>query len=145
MSTGRKKKLTGASVAAVLAAAAVISVIHARAGAADVQPQLVTQTEDGYKAEMELGSSPVKILHHNAFTVTLTDENGMPVKNSKLKVVLSMPSMICGDASFEMREVAPGVYKGDAVPLMAGVWEAVVSAETESGTITFTRKLKAER
>ncbi|MBW7473194.1 FixH family protein [Paenibacillus oenotherae] len=140
-----RKKLTTASTTAVLAAAAVIAVIRAQAGAAEATPPVVTQTVEGMNAQIKLGTYPAKILQNNAFTVTLTDQDGLPVVDSKLDVVLSMPSMLCGDAAFDLKEVSPGVYEGEMIPIMTGIWEATVTAELDGSSTTFTRKVKAER
>jgi nitrogen fixation protein FixH len=141
---GHKKKLTGIGATALLAAVAVLGVIHAQTGAAEGVMPVVSQTVDGLKAEMKVSAYPAKILHHNEFTVTLTDREGAPVQGFKLSANLTMPSMVCGRASFDLKEISPGVYKGDAVPLMAGMWEAAVTADTGSGNLIFSRKLLAE-
>lgn len=140
-----RKRLTTASTTALLAAAAVIAVIRAQAGAAEAIPAVVTQTVEGMNAQIKLGTYPAKILQNNAFTVTLTDHAGLPVRDSKLDVVLTMPGMICGDAAFDLKEVAPGVYEGEVIPLMAGMWEATVTAGSTDGSTTFSRKVKADR
>lgn len=140
-----RKRLTTASTTALLAAAAVIAVIRAQAGAAEAIPATVTQTAADLNAQIKLGTYPAKILQNNAFTVILTDDEGSPVRGSRLDVVLSMPGMICGDAAFELKEVSPGVYEGEVVPLMAGIWEAAITADLPDGSVTFSRKMRAER
>ncbi|UVI32595.1 FixH family protein [Paenibacillus spongiae] len=137
-------KKIGLWIAALIAVIAIAAAIRTQAGwAAEAPPATILQTVDGLKAEMTLGTYPVKRLQSNDFTVKLSKPDGMPASSYKLHVRLSMSNMVCGVVSFELKEIAPGVYNGDAVPLMAGIWDAAVEADNGERTVMFNRKLKA--
>lgn len=86
---------------------------------------------------------PAKVLHENRFSVEITDAQGLPVQDAKVTVKLDMISMVCGDYVFEMTEEAAGKYAGDGVPLMAGMWKATLTLDTNEQTYEISRLLKA--
>ncbi|MCQ6557816.1 FixH family protein [Paenibacillus mendelii] len=142
MNSPYKKAAAGISV--LLAVIVLIAAIQTHAGADESPPAVVSQTVNGLNAEMQFGTYPVKRLQNNDFTVILTDSEGKPASRYNLRVRLSMSNMMCGDVSFMLKETAPGVYTGEAVPLMAGLWDADVEAHDGDRVVNFSRTLEAE-
>lgn len=86
---------------------------------------------------------PAKALENNTFTLELTDSAGAPLQRASLAIKLDMIGMVCGDVVFKMKEASPGLYTGEGVPLMAGMWKATLTIESGDKTYTLERRLQA--
>lgn len=86
---------------------------------------------------------PAKVLQNNTFTLELTDSDEAPLQGASLAVKLDMIGMVCGDVVFKMKEVSPGIYTGEGIPLMAGMWKAMLTIESGDKTYTIERRLQA--
>lgn len=104
-------------------------------------------TEHAYgdgKLQWSIADYPATVLSGNTFTLTLSDEDGKPFEGVEMIVKLEMLGMICGDYHFEMSETAPGVYTGEGVPLMPGLWKATVTIQGNDNNIaSISRTFKA--
>jgi uncharacterized GH25 family protein len=87
--------------------------------------------EAGYTFEVTMEQTPAKILKPNALQVSIRDADGLPVKNAEIDFELIMPHMFCGKFEGKASLAAPGKYIGDAIPLMAGSWNANVSIKLD--------------
>jgi hypothetical protein len=56
-----------------------------------------------------------------------------------------MIGMVCGDVDFNMKEASPGLYTGEGIPLMAGMWKATLTIDSGDKTYTIERRLQAVR
>ncbi|CAM4271308.1 hypothetical protein FHS16_002048 [Paenibacillus endophyticus] len=106
-------------------------------------PQTTEHAFDSGTIRWTIEDYPAKVLHDNQFTVEIKDTQGFPVHDANIKVKLDMLSMVCGDYVFEMTEVATGKYGGDGIPLMAGIWKATLTLESNEQTYEISRLLKA--
>lgn len=86
---------------------------------------------------------PAKVLENNTFTLELTDSAGAPLQGASLTIKLDMIGMVCGDVVFKMKESSPGLYTGEGIPLMAGMWRATLTVENGDKTYTVERRLQA--
>ncbi|MFD0587135.1 hypothetical protein ACFQZE_03880 [Paenibacillus sp. GCM10027627] len=98
--------------------------------------------EDG-KMIWSISEYPALVLQNNTFTVTLFDKHGVPVKGAQMKIRLDMIGMACGHYDFELAETAAGVYVGEGVPLMAGLWKASLNLKNDGREQQIVRTLKA--
>ena len=110
----------------------------------DEPPPAVTDHDfDSGHAIWSIDGYPAKVLKDNRFVIELTERSGAPLTGAELAVKLEMLDMVCGDYEFTMTEAAPGIYEGDGVPLMAGMWKATMTLKTGSHTYKIVRLLKA--
>ncbi|MEK3882266.1 hypothetical protein [Paenibacillus sp. PL2-23] len=116
--------LAFASAAAILLA---MLLMRPQASAADAAA--TRHTFEGGQLLWELEAYPAKVLAPNTFRLTLTDTEGEPLRGAALSIKLEMLDMLCGDYHFQLSESLPGVYMGEGIPLMAGLWRATMVME----------------
>jgi hypothetical protein len=84
-------------------------------------------TDGPYTLQVQLDSGQATILKPNAFTVSIKEANQLPVSGATVNITLSMPDMFCGSSTAAAKEIEPGIYLGEGIPLMAGPSSAEVS------------------
>lgn len=104
-------------------------------------PAITVHSFQEGRLEWQIGPYPAKALHANAFEITLQDSSGNPLRSAALAVNLEMVGMEHGDNAIELKEESPGVYRGEGVPVMAGMWKATLSLETKEQSYSVSRKL----
>ncbi|RJX40684.1 hypothetical protein D3P09_01310 [Paenibacillus pinisoli] len=92
--------------------------------------------------EWHIVDYPATVLAGNTFQLKLTDAAGAPVEGAQLDIKLEMIGMVCGDFDFSLGETAPGIYSGEGVPLMPGLWKASLTIIGDGDSV-ITRTLKA--
>lgn len=113
-----------------------------RSGEAPAPPITEHDFDKGH-VEWTIEGYPTKALHNNLFSLMLTDRNGVPLRGATLEIKLDMLNMVCGDYVFSLEEISPGLYTGEGVPLMAGMWKATLTLVSEDQTYTLVRHLQA--
>lgn len=98
-----------------------------------------------FQAQMELSANPAAVLQRNELRITLHAADGSPVRDAKIAAALVMPDMLCGTYNVKLEQMEPGVYTGEAVPLMPGTWQAEASFELDGGTFTAVHRFEAVR
>lgn len=91
----------------------------------------------------EITDYPAAVLAENTFRLTLTNESGQPLQDADLAIKLEMIDMVCGDYEFNLTEIESGVYTGEGIPLMAGLWRATLTIDGNED-VKISRTLKAE-
>lgn len=87
---------------------------------------VMTVQQEDIVLRTEIAPFPPRMLAPATLTIHVSDHSGQPVNKAKVTASLSMPDMMCGRIEVNISEAEPGVYTGEAVPLMAGTWEALV-------------------
>lgn len=109
----------------------------------EASPPITEHTFEAGHAIWTIRPYPAKVLQNNTFTLELTDSAGAPLQGAVLTVKLDMIGMVCGDVSFNIKEISPGLYTGEGIPLMAGMWKAALTIESGNKTYTLERRLQA--
>ncbi|NOU96233.1 hypothetical protein GC093_23865 [Paenibacillus sp. LMG 31456] len=126
--------------AAVLAVIAFFGWLLTGAGIGAASPSYRPTTElaqDNYTFQVSLANSTEAVmLKPNAFTVTIHQANQHPVSGAAVDITIFMPDMFCGTSTVKAKEIQPGVYQGDGIPLMAGNSAAEVKVQLEGRTFT---------
>lgn len=106
----------------------------------------VTRAELGtVQAQIELGGNPASVLQRNELRITLQTADGSPVRDARIEAALVMPDMLCGTYQVKLEQMEPGIYTGEAVPLMPGTWQAEAAFELDGGTFTAVHRFEAVR
>ncbi|MDF2836280.1 MAG: YtkA-like protein [Paenibacillus sp.] len=119
------------AVGILILAAAMYALLRSSSAAAD--PALTKHHQAGYRLEWSISQYPAVALRDNGFRLQLLDASDQPLSGAKIGIKLEMLDMLCGDYNFELRETSPGVYEGDGVPLMPGLWRATAAVQPEKG------------
>lgn len=96
-----------------------------KSAAPSLEPMTIAQTAS-YQIKIESDTFPAKVLQTNRFQVTMT-QNEQPVENAIISITLWMPRMLCGELEVTTEQIKPGVYEGEGIPLMPGIWNADVA------------------
>lgn len=120
------------SVAVLMIAAALYALLRSSPAAA-ADPASTVHQQAGIRMDWSISQYPAVALQNNGFRLRLIDANNQPLTGAGIGVKLEMLDMLCGDYTFELRETSPGVYEGDGVPLMAGLWRATATVHPETG------------
>jgi len=110
------------------------------AGAAT--PLSSIQSFDEVQIHWTMNPSPAKALQNNTFTLTIEQLNGEPLIGAAASIRLDMISMDCADVIFQLIETAPGVYEGEGLPLMAGMWKAYLTLTTNEEAYSLSEIIK---
>jgi len=104
-------------------------------------------TEEPYSFEIKLqsGKTEAAVLQPNAFIVEIRRDDRRPVSGAAVDITLSMPDMFCGTSTAKAAEIAPGLYRGDGIPLMAGASSAEVKVSLNGRTYTMAHPFWAAR
>lgn len=139
-----KTYIIWASVFILIGAILIALLRSSPAAAAD--PAVTIHTEVNLTTEWSILQYPAVVLQQNGFRLRMTNsKTNEPLEGATINVKLAMLDMICGDYDFELRESSPGIYEGDGVPLMPGLWRATAVVKTPYGdSLTIVRTLKAE-
>ncbi|WP_197256903.1 FixH family protein [Paenibacillus dendritiformis] len=138
------KKRYALYASALLASLLLTAVGYAWKSAAGFEP--VTRAELGtVQAQLELGANPAAVLQRNELRIKLQTADGSPVRDARIAVELAMPAMLCGTYQVKLEQTEPGIYAGEAVPLMPGTWQAEASFELDDGTFTAVHRFEAAR
>ncbi|REK76618.1 FixH family protein [Paenibacillus paeoniae] len=124
----------------VVIVALVVLMLRPQALSADAA--ITTHEFSNGQVEWNILEYPTAVLANNTFQLKLTKASGEPVEGAQLDIKLEMIGMICGDFDFSLIETAPGVYVGEGVPLMPGLWKASLTIDGDRNNI-ITRTLKA--
>lgn len=129
----------------ILIGAVLIALLRSSPAAA-ADPAVTIHTEDDMMTEWSILQYPAVVLQNNGFRLHMTNSGTKdPLEGATINVKLAMLDMICGDYDFELRESNPGIYEGDGVPLMPGLWRATAFVKTPNGdSFIIVRTLKAE-
>lgn len=111
--------------------------------APNLEPVTIAQT-DSYEIKIESDSYPAKVLQSNRFQVTMTQDE-QPVENAIISITLWMPRMLCGELEVETKQIKPGVYEGEGIPLMPGLWNADVQIRLDDQNIEASHRFEAVR
>ncbi|MCR2805521.1 FixH family protein [Paenibacillus soyae] len=123
------------------AAAVAIVMLLVRPQSTSADSAMTEHSFAGGHLVWEIQDYPAAVLAENTFLLTLKDAGGQPIQNASLAVKLEMIDMVCGDYDFVLTEVAPGVYTGEGIPLMAGLWKATLTIDgAEDPSISRTLK-----
>ncbi|MCM3339805.1 FixH family protein [Paenibacillus sp. MER TA 81-3] len=87
---------------------------------------VMTVQQEGVELQTEIAPFPPQMLASATLSIRLSDGSGQPVSGAEMSATLSMPHMMCGRIEVKISEAEPGIYTGEAVPLMAGMWEMLV-------------------
>lgn len=138
------KKRYALYASALLASLLLAAVGYAWKSATVIEP--VTHAELGtVQAQIELAANPAAVLQRNELRITLQAADGAPVRDARIEAVLVMPAMLCGTYQVKLEQTEPGIYTGEAVPLMPGTWQAEASFELDGGTFTAVHRFVAMR
>lgn len=128
----------------LLAAAAGFMLWLVLPGKASADPAVTRHEFEGGQLTWSISDYPAIVLGPNHFTIELHDAAGAAIRDAALQVKLDMMGMVCGDYNFELKEISPGVYEGEGVPLMAGLWKATLTiGRGDNEPVTISRTLKA--
>lgn len=119
--------------AAIILIAASLHALLQMSPAAAADPASTSHHQAGVRMDWSIRQYPAVALQNNGFQLRLLDSSDQPVTGSRIGVKLEMLDMLCGDYTFELRETSPGVYEGEGVPLMPGLWRATASIQPEMG------------
>ncbi|MBD2847389.1 FixH family protein [Paenibacillus sp. IB182496] len=81
----------------------------------------------GFDLRIAADFEEARSMEPSAFRIELKDDTGAPVDGTSLRLSITMPGMLCGTIPGEIAEIAPGVYRATAIPVMAGSWQARAS------------------
>ena len=76
-------------------------------------------------------------------SVRLTDTNGKPLDNLKVKAQLYRPSQDDVDYSIDLQQVLAGTYQTQLQLPLPGLWEVRLSANRDSDTFRLRRRIQA--
>jgi hypothetical protein len=131
------------AVAIIFLAAALFAVLRSSPAAA-ADPASTKHQQAGMTLEWSISRYPAVALSDNGFRLQMLDASNQPLSGAKIAVKLEMLDMLCGDYAFELRETSPGVYEGEGVPLMPGLWRATATVQPADGdSFQVDRTLKA--
>ncbi|MFE5324534.1 FixH family protein [Paenibacillus sp. NPDC056579] len=102
-------------------------------------------TEEPYTFEVKMNTDHAVVLKPNGFTVEIRQADQRPVSGAAIDITLSMPDMFCGTSTVKASEVAPGIYHGDGIPLMAGASTADVKVSLNGHTYSMQHPFWAAR
>jgi hypothetical protein len=108
-------------------------------------PEATEAAQAPYTFEVRLERAEAVVLKPNTFTVTIGQDDRLPVSGADVRITLYMPDMFCGTSEAKAVEVRPGVYQGEGIPLMAGASAADVSINLDGRTYTVQHRFKAVR
>lgn len=128
--------------AVVGAVVVVLAVLFLRPSSISADSAMTLHRFDGGQLQWHIEDYPAIVLEGNTFRLTLTDASGEPLRGAELAIKLEMIDMECGDYDFTLTETDPGVYTGEGVPLMAGLWKATLAINGNEDTV-ISRTLKA--
>ncbi|TDF97501.1 FixH family protein [Paenibacillus piri] len=135
--------------AAVLAMIAFVGWMLAGAGtgaaAVSDRPAMTESVQGPYTFQVQLNAAEAVVLKPNTFTVTIMRADERPVGQADIDITLYMPDMFCGTSTAKAKEVRPGVYQGDGIPLMAGASAAEVKVQLDGRTYTVQHPFVAAR
>lgn len=123
-------------------AAIVIAALLLRPSAISADSAITEHRYDNGRLQWQIEDYPAIVLQGNTFRLTLTDAGGEPLRGAELAIKLEMIDMECGDYDFRLTETSPGVYTGEGVPLMAGLWKATLTIDGDQAS-AISRTLKA--
>ncbi|MFF2888192.1 FixH family protein [Paenibacillus sp. NPDC057967] len=127
--------VTGIAVVAMI-------VLMLRPQAISADAAITVHSYNGGQLEWNIVDYPATVLASNTFQLKMSDASGNPLQGAQLDIKLEMISMVCGDFDFSLTETAPGLYSGEGVPLMPGLWKASLTIDGDRDAIV-TRTLKA--
>lgn len=129
---------------AVLLIASSLYALLRSSSASAADPASTSHHQAGIRMDWSIRQYPAVVLQNNGFQLRLLDSSDQPITDALIGVKLEMLDMLCGDYTFELRETSPGVYEGDGVPLMPGLWRATAYIQPETGeSYMVQRTLKA--
>ncbi|WP_168119047.1 hypothetical protein [Paenibacillus sp. HB172176] len=136
-----KEWISGLLVLAVVAGFILWLAIPSRASA---DPAVTKHTFAGGELTWSILNYPAIVLDDNHFSIAIQDAADAALHATSLQIKLDMIGMLCGDYTFDLVETSPGVYEGDGIPLMAGLWKATLTIRLGDGqTVKISRSLKA--
>ncbi|MHA6484279.1 hypothetical protein ACX1C1_20505 [Paenibacillus sp. strain BS8-2] len=142
----RKKRLTIYmlwAIVTIIIAAGLFTLLRASSASA-ADPAFTSHQFADVQIQWNIQQYPAVVLENNGFRIELLDSAAQPFADAQVHIKLEMLDMLCGDYDFELRETSPGIYEGDGVPLMPGLWRAIATIQPESGTpFEIRRTLKA--
>lgn len=139
----RSKRTSWLALALASAAAiALVAVLLLRPSSISADSAMTEHLFKGGQLQWHIEDYPATVLEENSFRLTLTDASGEPLSGAELAIKLEMIDMVCGDYDFTLTETAPGVYIGEGVPLMAGLWKASLTINGDQNGV-ISRTLKA--
>ncbi|MCR8629791.1 FixH family protein [Paenibacillus radicis (ex Xue et al. 2023)] len=125
---------------AVLAVIAFFGWLMTGAGIGAASPSYRPTTElvqEAYTFQVSLtNSTEAVMLKPNPFTVTIHNADQRPASGAAVDITIYMPDMFCGTSTVKAKEIQPGVYQGDGIPLMAGKSAAEVKVQLDGRTFT---------
>ena len=74
-------------------------------------------------------AAPLVSMSATPFRLELKGADGLPQAGASVRCDLTMPAMAMPENRPELREVAPGIYAGEAIFTMAGAWQAAFAVE----------------
>ncbi|MFP3391924.1 hypothetical protein [Brevibacillus sp. SIMBA_040] len=114
----------------------------AATAAATTSPTLVIQNVS-IPLQVELDPADARILKENQLRILVPSEHLDKLKQAKVSVTLTMPSMDHGDVSFEAVSTKEGEFVAAIVPTMVGGWLATITIEVDGKSATATYPFEA--
>jgi len=85
----------------------------------------------GGTAVLEFAAAPLISMSAIPLRLELMGMDGTPQAGATIHCDLTMPAMAMPENRPAMREIAPGIYAGEAVFTMAGAWQATFSVDRD--------------
>jgi len=105
-------------------------------------PTLVIQ-DVSIPLQVELDPADARILKENQLRIRVPTEHLDKLKQAKVSVALTMPSMDHGAVSFEAVAAKDGEFVAAIVPTMVGGWLATITFEVDGQSATATYAFEA--
>jgi len=83
----------------------------------------------------EIADYPAKALHSSTFSLQAINTPSL-LQGADVTIELEMLGMMCGVVTFSATEVSEGLFEGEGVPLMPGVWKATATITTSDDQYT---------
>lgn len=114
----------------------------AATAAATTTPTLVIQ-DLSIPLQIELDPADARILKENQLRIRIPSEHLDKLKQAKVSVTLTMPSMDHGEVSFEAVVAKDGEFVAAIVPTMVGEWLATITFEVDGKSASATYPFEA--
>src|SRR5690606_36330826 len=78
---------------------------------------------------------PAKALQPSSFSLHAIDDP-LLLQGATVTIELEMLNMLCGIIKFTASESSDGLFEGEGIPLMPGIWKATATIHWEDGSIS---------
>jgi len=85
----------------------------------------------GGTAVLEFSAAPLVSMSAIPMRLELMGVDGTPQAGAAIHCDLTMPAMAMPENRPALREIAPGIYTGEAIFTMAGAWQATFSVDRD--------------